>query len=519
MIIDYPWYHILFCLLAGAAYAGILYYVGHRSFGKGVNVLLAVLRFVAVSVIAMLLLAPVSRQKVNERQQPRVVLLEDASLSVALSADSAFWLYSLNDDIKDRCQVYYETFGNAAATDIGEALMRHRYDDVAAIVLATDGIYNRGSNPATLAEQLGCPVYTVALGDTTLRRDAALTDLRVSRIAMQNSDFPMELTINASLLKGTDANITVTNAQGQTLHTQKIAYDDNQYSTTASTSLPADKPGLQRYTVRLSVSDGEVSVENNVLNFYVDVIDTRRHVAIFANAPHPDLAALKHAIESNPTYKATIVMANEAQNGRIKVQDSNFSLAIMHNLPSRTYTNIHYADGLPQLFVVGTQTDLSRFNALHTGLDIISRVNRSNEVTALHQSQFALFHFDGDDAAAIEAMPPLTAPFGEVNLSADIQTLFTARIGPVDSRQPLVAATTQGEWRRAFVWGEGLWRWRMADYQANSTHEHFDRLITQLVAFTAMQQQRERLQVEADCSYAQARQLSSGHNSTTRLTN
>lgn len=503
MIIDYPWYHILFCLLAGAAYAGILYYVGHRSFGKGVNVLLAVLRFVAVSVIAMLLLAPVSRQKVNERQQPRVVLLEDASLSVALSADSAFWLYSLNDDIKDRCQVYYETFGNAAATDIGEALMRHRYDDVAAIVLATDGIYNRGSNPATLAEQLGCPVYTVALGDTTLRRDAALTDLRVSRIAMQNSDFPLELTINASLLKGTNANITVTNAQGQTLHTQKIAYDDNQYSTTVSTSLPADKPGLQRYTVRLSVADGEVSVENNVLNFYVDVIDTRRHVAIFANAPHPDLAALKHAIESNPTYKATIVMANEAQNGRIKVQDSNFSLAIMHNLPSRTYTDIHYADGLPQLFVVGTQTDLSRFNALHTGLDIISRVNRSNEVTALHQSQFALFHFDGDDAAAIEAMPPLTAPFGEANLSADIQTLFTARIGPVDSRQPLVAATTQGEWRRAFVWGEGLWRWRMADYQANSTHEHFDRLITQLVAFTAMQQQRERLQVEADRSYAQ----------------
>ena len=70
MIIDYPWYHIVFCLLAGAAYAGILYYVGHRMFGKGVNALLAILRFVAVSIIAFLLLAPVSRQTVNERQQP-----------------------------------------------------------------------------------------------------------------------------------------------------------------------------------------------------------------------------------------------------------------------------------------------------------------------------------------------------------------------------------------------------------------------------------------------------------------
>ena len=503
MIIDYPWYHIVFCLLAGAAYAGILYYVGHRMFGKGVNALLAILRFVAVSIIAFLLLAPVSRQTVNERQQPHVVMLQDASLSVGLSADSAFTLTSLADDIGNTLRISHETFGNTNATDISEALTRHSHDDVAAVVLASDGIYNRGSNPATIAEKLGCPVYTVALGDTTLRRDAALADLRVSRIAMQNSDFPLELTINASLLKGVSATLTISNAQGQGLYTQRIVYDENQYSTNIATALPADKPGLQRYTVRLSVADGEISTANNVLSFYIDVIDTRRHVAIFANAPHPDLAALKRAIESNPTYKATIIMADAAQSGRFRVQDSNFSLAILHNLPSRAHTDIHYADQLPQLFIIGTQTDLSRFNSLHTGLEIISRTNRNNEVTALHNSQFALFHFDGSDAEAVEAMPPLTAPFGEARMSADIQMLFTARIGPVDSRQPLIAATTQGETRKSFIWGEGVWRWRLADYQSGNTFEHFDRLVTQLVAFTAMQQQRDRLQVETERSYAQ----------------
>lgn len=500
MIIDYPWYHVLFCLMAGAAYAGILYYVGHRRFVKGVNALLAVLRFVVVSVIALLLLAPVSRQTVNERQQPHVVLLADASLSVAQSADSSFDLFALADEIRDNLHVTYETFGDKNATDIGEAIMRHRYDDVAAIVLASDGIYNRGSNPASLAEQLGCPVYTIALGDTTLRRDAALADLRVSRIAMQNSDFPLEFTVNATLLKDVNATVTVTDAQKQALYAQRIFYDDNQYSTTFAITLSADKPGLQRYTLVLSVADGEISAENNVLSFYVDVIDARRHVAIFADAPHPDLAALKRAIESNPTYKASIIMADEAQNSRFHPQDSNFSLAILHNLPSRTHTDIRYADGLPQLFVIGIQTDLPRFNALHTGLEIVAKTHRSNEVTALRQDKFSLFHFE--DADAIEVMPPLTAPFGEARLAADIQMLFTARIGPVDSRQPLVAATAQGETRRSFIWGEGLWRWRLADYQVNSSHEHFDRLITQLVAFTAMQQKRDRLQVEAQRSYS-----------------
>lgn len=499
MIIDYPWYHVLFCLLAGAVYAGVLYYVGRRRFGKGVNALLASLRFVAVSIIALLLLAPVSRHTVNERQQPRVVLLADASLSVRQSADSTFSLLELADDLKNNLNITYETFGSPNATDIGEALMRHRYDDVAAMVLATDGIYNHGGNPATLAEQLGCPVYAVALGDTTLRRDAALADLRVSRIAMQNSNFPLELTINAALLKGINATITVNNAQGQQLYTQRLNYDSDDYSTTLSTALPADKPGLQRYTVILSVAAGEITAENNVMTFYVDIIDTRRHVAIFANAPHPDLAALKHAIESNPAYKATIVMADEAQSGRFRAQDSNFSLAILHNLPSRTHTDIGYAKDLPQMFIIGTQTDLSRFNALHSGLEITAKANRNDEVTALYQSQFSLFHLD--DAEAIEAMPPLTAPFGVAHMSAGVQTLFTSRIGPVDSRQPLVAATAQGEVRRAFIWGEGLWRWRLADYQTNSSHEHFDRMTTQLVAFTAMQQQRQRLQVETERSY------------------
>ena len=500
MLLDYPWYFVLLCLLAGAAYAGVLYFVGTPGVGRGWRWLLAALRMAAVSAIALLLLAPVARQTVHERQKPYVVMLDDTSLSVRQSADSAFSLAALAAEMGDDLRVAYESFGSASATDIGEALLRHRHDDVAAVVLATDGIYNRGGNPATIAERLQCPVYAVALGDTTLRRDASLADLRVSRFAMQNSNFPLEVTVNASLLKGDGAVLTVADGQGRQLYSQRLGYDSDNYSTTAATALPADKPGLQRYTVRLTVADGEVSAANNIMSFYVDVIDTRRNVAIFANAPHPDLSAMKRAIESNPTYRATVVLADEAHGNRFWVQDSNFSLAILHNLPSRSHSDIGFADGLPQIFVVGTQTDLSRFNALHTGLEIVAKAERTNEVTPLLQESFSLFHLD--EGEVLESMPPLTAPFGEARLSAGVQTLFTARIGPVDSRLPLVAATAQGEWRRAFVWGEGLWRWRLADWQANSSHEHFDRLMTQLVAFTAMQQQRDRLQVEAERSYA-----------------
>lgn len=503
MLIDYPWYFVVLGLLVGALYAAVLYFVGKPRFGRGLKWLLAALRFVAVSAIVLLLLAPVSRRTVHERQQPRVVLLEDASLSVLSSADSALSLQTLYDELSGNYNVTFETFGDRHSTDIGEALLRHRYDDVAAIALATDGIYNRGGNPASLSERLTCPVYTVALGDTMRHRDAALTDLRVSRIALLGNDFPIEVTIGATLLGGRSATLSVTNAEGHQLHSQRIVYDGDDYGTTVSAMLHADKPGLQRYTVRLAPVDGEISIENNTLTFFVDIIDTRRRVAIVADAPHPDLAAMKHAIESNPAYQATVMMADDMQRQYNGLRDSNYSLTVLHNLPSKRHTDIGYADGLPTLFVIGLHTDLPRFNALHTGIEIMAKTERSNEVTAISQDAFGLFHLDGDDCEAVEAMPPLVAPFGEARLSADVQTLFTARVGPVDSRQPLVAASAQGEVRRAFVWGEGLWRWRLADWQANSSHDHFDRLMTQLVAFAAMQQQRERLRVEAQRSYVQ----------------
>ena len=66
MIIDYPWYLALCCLLLGALYAAVLYFVGRRPFRGAMRWLLVGLRFLAVSAIAFLLLAPLSKQKVTE---------------------------------------------------------------------------------------------------------------------------------------------------------------------------------------------------------------------------------------------------------------------------------------------------------------------------------------------------------------------------------------------------------------------------------------------------------------------
>ena len=505
MIIDYPWYYVLFCLLAGAAYAAGLYLVGHRRFSKRMNLLLAALRFVAVSVIALLLLAPVAKRTVNERQKPVVVVAQDVSESVDSSqrvVESEKWQVE-----SEECEVVYEEFGGST-TDIAAALediaSRYQGRNLGAVVLATDGIYNRGNNPASTAERLTFPVYTVALGDTTPQRDAALANIRHNRIAFSGNTFPVEITVNATRLKGHSAQLTLSDSRGKTVAQKGIDYNDNSFSSTLTFELKAEQPGLQRYTARLSVVDGERTSTNNVLTFYTDILDSRRKVAIIGNAPHPDLAALKQAVESNPNYEAEVLLAEGVESGKWKVEN-DVSLLVLHNLPSATHqlsTLNSQLSTLNAIYIIGTQTDLPRFNALHAGLEIVAKAKKSNEVTALFNDRFSLFSLDGADAAALEELPPLSAPFGEAKTSTSLQSLFTARLGNINTGQPLVAAQVQGAKRSVFVWGEGLWRWRLNDFLNNKTHDHFDRLVSQLVNFAAITDSRERFIVETERHYS-----------------
>ena len=503
MIIDYPWYYVLLCLLVGAAYAVVLYYVGQRTFGKVTNVTLAVLRFVAVTVIALLLLSPVAKRTVHERQQPHVDLIEDRSLSVQMSADSAFALANLYEDIANHCRTTLSSdTSNVGRTDLGGMLDKIN-PDAAAVVLSSDGINNHGQNPVTVAEQLGMPVYTIALGDTTPRRDAALANLRHNRIAYLGNSFPVEITIGAHRLRGRGAQLTVVNGLGHNVASQRVEYTDDDFSTTLSFNIKAEMKGLQKYVATLTVAEGEVELANNRQAFYVDVIDGRRKVLILANAPHPDLGAMKQAVESNPNYEACVITADMLQGGRMRLQDSNYSLVVLHNIPSTTHAVPKDVETLPKVYVIGCQTDLPRFNALRAGLEIVSRTKKSSEMTAVYNSGFSLFNLDAVDGEAVEQFPPLDVPFGEQKASASMQSLFTSRLGSIDTRQPLVAASVQGKAHLVFVWGEGLWKWRLADYQNNGSHEHFDRLISQMVNFAAVSDQRDRFIVETERHYSE----------------
>ena len=502
LLFDYPWYCIFFCLLAGVLYSALLYF-RRRGQDDGMprylRWLLPLLRLFAVSLIAFLLMAPLVRRQVGTQEKPIVVITQDRSQSIPVAEREVVdeQIRSLSSDY----QFVVDTFGGKS-TDITAALSsiadRYAGRNLGAVVLATDGIYNQGQNPAIYAPSLAVPVYTVALGDTTHRRDAAITHVRSGRIAYLKDQFPVEVTVQAYGLGGVRATLSVARG-GQRLFSKEIHYAAGQHITTETVILEADKLGLQSYTVSLTPCEGEVSTRNNSRSFAVEVVDGHQKVTILAAAPHPDISAIRQSIERNPNYEVDVQLVGSGlKNDQVKES----SLLILHNLPSLgSQTDLAPFRQIPTIYIIGTQTDLGRFNALHAGLEIVARARKADEVVAARNRSFALFTLADDVCDRLEQLPPLQAPFGTYRPSGNLQSLFTAKVMGVASDRPLIAFCQQEGVRHAFVVGEGLWRWRLQGYQMTGSHADFDQLIEKMVVYTSLQTNRDHLQLTHEHIY------------------
>lgn len=510
IILDLPWPYLLLCLLCGAAYAAVFYFLGRRtdSFSRPVRWGLAAVRFLAVALIASLLLAPMVKREVHQKEKPIILVAQDNSQSIALAGDSlelSPTLKELERDYELHCYTFGESLREGAtvdyheaATDMAAALsdLRSRYEgrNVGALLLVSDGIFNQGLNPVSLCEGSPYPIYAVGMGDTAVRRDAAVVHLRYNRLAYLGNQFPLEATVGATKLKGNTRTLTVQH-NGRTLYSKPITYTSDDFSATESIILTADQPGLQSYTVRIAECDGEVSTVNNQRTITIEVIDGHEKVLILAASPHPDVAALRQALEANQNYEVATSLLSDFH-GRL----SDYDLLVLHNLPSHQ-AEVALPPQVPVLFVLGQQTDLQRFNNLHLGLEIVARIAQFNESFPQSNQAFALFSIRDDLMQRIEGFPPLLSPFGDYRHGANTQSIITARIGTVQSGLPLVAFSQKGGTRYGFICGEGVWRWRLADYASNQSHEAFNTLVTKAVVYTSMKAGKERFHVEAKALY------------------
>ncbi len=524
IVTEAPSWYILLCILAGGIYAGVLYFRDAKlnevsGFLRGT---MATFRFIVVFFLAFLLMSPLLKTIFREVEKPIIVIAQDESESILLGKDSAFnknefpkKMQALIDQLGDKYDVKTYGFGDHfrektefafkdKLTDFSSLFdeLDTRYADrnLGAIIIASDGIYNQGQSPVYAAERIKAPVFTIAMGDTTIHKDLVLTKVVHNRIAFLGNTFPVEVVVDAHRLENTKSTLTISKG-GQVLASQPISIGTDPFTQTIPLELTAASTGLQKYTVALSVVDGESNVQNNKQDIFIDVLDGREKVLIVGAVPHPDIGALKEAIESNDNYQVETYVLSD-----FNKPVSQYNLAILHNIPSDNAAGQKLLSDLaaakiPTFYVTGAQGNFRSFNGLNTGITVQVNSSRSNESEAVPNTDFPLFNLSEQTINYIPKFPAVLTAFGNFKSSPAVIPLLKQKIGALKTDYPLWVFSQQGERKVGIFIGEGLWKWRLHDFADHGNHDIFNELIGKTVQYLSVREDKSFFRITAKTNF------------------
>jgi len=471
---------------------------------------LALLRFLAVFGLLLLLINPIIKRHFYEVEKPILALVVDNSSSIkALGAetDAVNSLEQLqkNNDLNDKYDVRVYHFDEVLKS--GDSLTfegsQTRPDKVALslksqfrnksfpVVLFTDGNQTRGSDYVYTFDP-NQKIHTVVLGDTTTVTDLKIQQLNVNKYAFLKNQFPVEVFLSYNGNTALTADFSI--QQGtQTVHRQSVSFRPGQKSQVLQLLLPAEKVGTQIYKALINANIQEKNTYNNAKNFAVEIMDQKTEVALVSAINHPDVGALKRAIESNAQRKVTIVKPQNSTD----LSNFNIVIAYQPTLEFQSLWDLSQKMNLNLWVITGMQTDFSWLNTRQEVFEF-KVGQQAEDYLADFNSGFNTF---AQDNIGFEDFPPLQHPYGTIVSKQNANTLLGARIRTIYLEQPLFSLYENQGQRLAFTFGENLWKWRLNSHVQNKTFEKFDNFTDKIIQYLGTSSARKSLVVNHESFY------------------
>lgn len=520
IVSDYPWYYPVLCFAGALALTAVSYYRNRKlaEFQSYKIYILAALRFCALFIISLLLLNIFVKTQTNRTEKPILAIAVDNSESVLMrgneSKDSmktfVSKLLESSQRLKEKYNVKFYKFGEKLAPAANDFTFSDKYTNFSemfesmksvlyntnagAMVVCSDGIFNKGQNPVYAATSLGQKVYTVTLGDTTSYKDLSIIKTVYNETSFLGNEFPLEITINAKMLKGKNTICQVLH-NGKTEFQKPLSINSDDFSQEITTTLKAETKGLQKYTIVLKSVEGEITTINNQREIVIDVVDDKYKILILSAMPHPDVAALRSALSLNRGYELEVATIDDFQKNV-----SSYNLVVLVQLPSvknkaeKILAEIKNKN-IPSLFILGSETDYAVFNANNICINVSKKGNNYDDAGISMNPQFSLFSFENGIDEFLDKVPPLYCAFGDYKVMSATQVFGTQKIKGIATQKPLIAVAEPSKSKSAVIAGEGIWRWRIDCYKRYLNHEKFDLMFSRLVQFLLTRNDRERFSI------------------------
>ena len=180
---------------------------------------------------------------------------------------------------------------------LSKALSKAEREEIAGVVLLSDGRFNHGEDPLKVARALGSrgiPVTTVLVGSETPPRDVAVVKVQGADFVHDKDAVDMSVLVKAEGFEGQELSLSV-REKGQAVVEKKFTVPPGGRAAVNLSFVPEGK-GQHNYVVTVPVQPREVFVNNNERPFAVSVIDKKIRLLLADGGPRWEYRYLKNAL-------------------------------------------------------------------------------------------------------------------------------------------------------------------------------------------------------------------------------
>ena len=505
---------IVYIIIAGvtALLVALFQYMYKSKVKSNLKYSLAALRTISAFGILLLLINPKFESQSFYDEKPTLVIAVDNSESISYleqndNGNAVVEALTSNDELNSRFNMQTYSFGKTVASldslnfnerqsNISEALKQFGEvyaNQTAPIVIVSDGNQTYGSDYSYVSKSVKQPIYPVILGDSTVYSDLSIKQLNVNRYVYLKNKFPVEIIANYN---GTEAiNTELKIWSGNTVvYRTSLQFDALKTSEIVSTTLTANSVGVKTYRVELVPLTNEKNKVNNIKSFGVEVIDQKTNVAIVYERLHPDLGALKKAIESNEQRSVTL---SKPKDYISKIND--FQLVILYQ-PNNNFNEVvkEIAEQKLNTFIItGATTSYEFMN--NTDFKVLWDIsNQTEDFQPELNRNYNTFIIND---LSFEDYPPLKAEFGSFSFLVPADVILYKTVNGINTGDAMLATYGYDSMKHALLVGEGIWRWRAQAYLNTESFTDFDNFIGKLVQYLSSNKKRNRINIDYKSFY------------------
>ncbi len=473
-------------------------------------------RLFSFFLISILLFNPYIENKKEIVEKPILVVFQDNSLSITENSDSSFYksdyIALINDfksNIGKKFNIEFLLFGENVRKD--SISFDDKFSNISSIfdysenvfsnvnigsyLLFSDGIFNKGKNPNYIDKKLNAPLYCIALGDTNKIRDVAIESVNYNKIGFPGNELPVEINFKANNLKGEKVKLIV-KSKKQILFQRIIDVTNDDFLNSIFFYVKSNKSGLNKFNISLSIlsSIPENNNTNNFSSFYIDIVNKEKNILMLYDFPHPDIVALKSAIQLDQQYKIDIERSYD-----FKKDIKKYDLIILYQCDlSNSNVEKISEHNIPVWYIVGQKSNLSKINGMQKTISFNEGKSAFVELYVAPNESFQKFNLEEDILKMINNSPPLLAN-QSFSINRDIK-IFLDRKNTISNNDKPICFFAKNN-NECFLISEGIWRWRLKNFLEKSNHDSFNLLIMQIVKNLLIENDKNRLKLNNQSVY------------------